>query len=66
MHLVMHEVETGYCATLKLCPNSSCGFTMQVAGVNMDVLKTSMVFEKSWLSTQIDVVAACPKLQGKN
>lgn len=37
---------------------------MQVAGVHMDVLKSSVVFEKSQQTTQIDVVAACPTLQG--
>ncbi|XP_075869688.1 uncharacterized protein LOC142879981 [Nelusetta ayraudi] len=39
-------------------------YTQNVAGVHMDVLRTSTVFQKNWLSTQIDAVAACPTLRG--
>lgn len=41
-----------------------CNFALQVAGVPMTVLKTSAVFEKKWLATQIDAGAACPILEG--
>uniref|UniRef100_A0A4W6F5T4 ZP domain-containing protein n=1 Tax=Lates calcarifer TaxID=8187 RepID=A0A4W6F5T4_LATCA len=34
-------------------------YTQNVAGVHMTVLKTSTVFEKKWLATQIDAAAAC-------
>lgn len=37
----------------------------QVAGVPMTVLRTSTVFEKKWLATQIHAAAACPILEGK-
>lgn len=37
---------------------------LQVAGVAMTVLKTSTIFEKKWLATQIDAAAACPTLEG--
>lgn len=30
----------------------------------MTVLKTSIIFEKKWLATQIDAAAACPSLEG--
>lgn len=30
----------------------------------MTVLKTSTVFEKKWLATQIDAAAACPDPDG--
>ncbi|XP_070781578.1 uncharacterized protein [Enoplosus armatus] len=39
-------------------------YTQNVAGVPMTVLKTSTVFEKKWLATQIDAAAACPVLEG--
>ncbi|XP_069014802.1 uncharacterized protein [Embiotoca jacksoni] len=39
-------------------------YTQSVAGVPMSVLKTSMIFEKKWLATQIDAAAACPILEG--
>ncbi|GAA6228835.1 uncharacterized protein LOC108895975 [Lates japonicus] len=39
-------------------------YTQNVAGVHMTVLKTSTVFEKKWLATQIDAAAACPILEG--
>ncbi|XP_076613030.1 uncharacterized protein LOC143336650 [Chaetodon auriga] len=39
-------------------------YTQNVAGVPMTVLKTSVIFEKKWLATQIDAAAACPSLEG--
>ncbi|XP_040920447.1 uncharacterized protein LOC121199644 isoform X2 [Toxotes jaculatrix] len=39
-------------------------YTQNVAGVPMTVLKTSTIFEKKWLATQIDAAAACPVLEG--
>ncbi|XP_041815323.1 uncharacterized protein LOC121622432 [Chelmon rostratus] len=39
-------------------------YTQNVAGVPMTVLKTSIIFEKKWLATQIDAAAACPSLEG--
>ncbi|XP_034383630.1 uncharacterized protein LOC117727433 [Cyclopterus lumpus] len=39
-------------------------YTWHVAGVPMTVLKTSTIFEKKWLSTQIHAAAACPILEG--
>uniref|UniRef100_A0A3Q3KDK6 ZP domain-containing protein n=1 Tax=Monopterus albus TaxID=43700 RepID=A0A3Q3KDK6_MONAL len=39
-------------------------YTETVAGVPMTVLKTSTIFEKKWLATQIDAAAACPILEG--
>ncbi|XP_042359983.1 uncharacterized protein LOC121955951 [Plectropomus leopardus] len=39
-------------------------YTQNVAGVPMTVLKTSTIFEKKWLATQIDAGAACPILEG--
>ncbi|XP_044025914.1 uncharacterized protein LOC122863455 [Siniperca chuatsi] len=39
-------------------------YTQNVAGVPMTVLKTSTIFEKKWLATQIDAAAACPTLEG--
>ncbi|XP_034554945.1 uncharacterized protein LOC117823812 [Notolabrus celidotus] len=39
-------------------------YTESVAGVPMTVLKTSTVFEKKWMATQIDAAAACPNLDG--
>ncbi|XP_071324078.1 uncharacterized protein [Trachinotus anak] len=39
-------------------------YTQIVAGVPMTVLKTSTIFEKKWLATQIDAAAACPILEG--
>lgn len=36
----------------------------QVAGVPMRVFKTSTIFEKTWLATQIDAAAACPLQEG--
>ncbi|XP_013871161.1 uncharacterized protein LOC106522629 isoform X3 [Austrofundulus limnaeus] len=39
-------------------------FTQDVGGVPMRVLKTSTIFEKQWLATQIDVAAACPTQEG--
>nr|XP_046229753.1 uncharacterized protein LOC124050865 [Scatophagus argus] len=38
-------------------------YIQNVAGVPMTVLKTSIIFEKKWLATQIDAAAACPKLE---
>uniref|UniRef100_A0A665WCD2 Uncharacterized LOC115038229 n=1 Tax=Echeneis naucrates TaxID=173247 RepID=A0A665WCD2_ECHNA len=38
--------------------------TLQVAGVPMMVLKTSAIFEKKWLATQIEAAVACPILEG--
>lgn len=32
----------------------------------MTVLKTSIIFEKKWLATQIDTEAACPMLEGND
>lgn len=32
----------------------------------MDVLRTSAVFKKNWLSTQLDAVAACPTIRGND
>lgn len=32
----------------------------------MRVLKTSTIFEKKWLATQIDAAAACPMQEGKD
>lgn len=32
----------------------------------MTVLKTSIIFEKKWLATQIDAAAACPTLEGND
>uniref|UniRef100_A0A8C2ZPV2 ZP domain-containing protein n=1 Tax=Cyclopterus lumpus TaxID=8103 RepID=A0A8C2ZPV2_CYCLU len=37
-------------------------YTWHVAGVPMTVLKTSTIFEKKWLSTQIHAAAACGHL----
>ncbi|XP_039981930.1 uncharacterized protein LOC120789331 [Xiphias gladius] len=39
-------------------------YTQNVAGVPMTVLKTSTIFEKKWLATQIDAEAVCPILEG--
>uniref|UniRef100_A0A3P9KZA9 Uncharacterized LOC101170068 n=1 Tax=Oryzias latipes TaxID=8090 RepID=A0A3P9KZA9_ORYLA len=39
-------------------------FTHNVAGVPMRVFKTSTIFEKTWLATQIDAAAACPLQEG--
>ncbi|XP_044185804.1 uncharacterized protein LOC122965693 [Thunnus albacares] len=39
-------------------------YTQNVAGIPMTVLKTSTIFEKKWLATQIDAAAACPILEG--
>lgn len=30
----------------------------------MTVLRTSTIFEKKWLATQIDAAAVCPTLEG--
>lgn len=30
----------------------------------MTVLRTSVIFEKKWLATQIDAAIACPTLEG--
>lgn len=43
-----------------------CCLTLQVAGVPMTVLTTSIIFEKKWLATQIDAAAACPTSEGNN
>ncbi|KAM6915037.1 zona pellucida sperm-binding protein 2-like [Xenentodon cancila] len=39
-------------------------YTHNVAGVSMRVLKTSTIFEKTWLATQIDAAVACPMQEG--
>nr|XP_015802920.2 uncharacterized protein LOC107377668 [Nothobranchius furzeri] len=39
-------------------------FTQNVAGIPMSVLKSSTIFEKRWLATQIDTSAACPVQEG--
>ncbi|XP_028295584.1 uncharacterized protein LOC114457744 [Gouania willdenowi] len=39
-------------------------FIVNVAGVPMQMLKTSTIFEKTWLANQIDAAAACPVLEG--
>nr|XP_020497182.1 uncharacterized protein LOC109989675 [Labrus bergylta] len=39
-------------------------YTQIVAGVPMTVVKTSTLFEKKWLATEIDAAAACPILEG--
>ncbi|PWA27738.1 hypothetical protein CCH79_00000449 [Gambusia affinis] len=39
-------------------------FMQTVVGVPMKIFKTSTIFEKKWLATQIDVVAACPIQEG--
>uniref|UniRef100_A0A665WE69 Uncharacterized LOC115038229 n=1 Tax=Echeneis naucrates TaxID=173247 RepID=A0A665WE69_ECHNA len=39
-------------------------YTQMVAGVPMMVLKTSAIFEKKWLATQIEAAVACPILEG--
>ncbi|XP_072219007.1 uncharacterized protein [Leuresthes tenuis] len=39
-------------------------YTQNVAGVTMRVFKTSTIFEKKWLATQIDTTAACPVMEG--
>lgn len=41
-----------------------CNLILQVAGVPMTVLKTTTIFEKKWLTTQIHAGAACPILEG--
>lgn len=38
---------------------------VQVAGVSMNVLETTTVFEKKWLATRVNAAAACPKPEGK-
>ncbi|XP_068593470.1 uncharacterized protein [Cebidichthys violaceus] len=44
--------------------NSPETYIQKVAGVPMSVLKTSIVFEKKWLTTRIHAGAACPILDG--
>ncbi|CAB1445155.1 unnamed protein product [Pleuronectes platessa] len=39
-------------------------YTQNVAGVPMTVLQTSTIFEKKWLTTQINAAAACPTVEG--
>ncbi|XP_015225049.1 PREDICTED: uncharacterized protein LOC107081374 [Cyprinodon variegatus] len=39
-------------------------YMQQVAGVPMRVFKTSTIFEKKWLATQVDAAAACPIQEG--
>ncbi|CAJ1077002.1 uncharacterized protein LOC117823812 [Xyrichtys novacula] len=39
-------------------------YTESVSGVPMSVLKTSTVFEKKWMATQIDAAVACPDVDG--
>ncbi|XP_012724484.3 uncharacterized protein LOC105930698 isoform X2 [Fundulus heteroclitus] len=39
-------------------------YTQKVAGVPMRVFKTSTIFEKKWLATQVDAAAACPLHEG--
>ncbi|XP_071396804.1 uncharacterized protein [Centroberyx affinis] len=47
------------------CPKTAPEtYTQDVAGVPMTVLKTSTIFEKKWLATQIDAAAACPTQTG--
>ncbi|XP_074542014.1 uncharacterized protein LOC141802364 [Halichoeres trimaculatus] len=43
---------------------SSETYNQIVAGIPMTVLKTSTVFEKKWLATQIDAAVACPNPDG--
>ncbi|KAF7662027.1 hypothetical protein LDENG_00247630 [Lucifuga dentata] len=45
-------------------PNAPETYNQNVAGVPMTVLRTSTIFEKKWLLTQIDAAAACPLLLG--
>uniref|UniRef100_A0A8C4F656 ZP domain-containing protein n=1 Tax=Dicentrarchus labrax TaxID=13489 RepID=A0A8C4F656_DICLA len=39
-------------------------YPQNVAGMAMTVLRTSVIFEKKWLATQIDAAVACPTLEG--
>ncbi|XP_041832760.1 uncharacterized protein LOC121634283 isoform X2 [Melanotaenia boesemani] len=39
-------------------------YTQNVARIPMRVFKTSTIFEKQWLATQIDAAAACPLQEG--
>ncbi|XP_075315910.1 zona pellucida sperm-binding protein 2-like [Odontesthes bonariensis] len=39
-------------------------YTQHFAGVTMRVFKTSIIFEKKWLASQIDATAACPMKEG--
>ncbi|XP_054910138.1 uncharacterized protein LOC129375232 [Poeciliopsis prolifica] len=39
-------------------------FMQMVVGVPMRIFKTSTIFEKKWLATQIDATAACPIQEG--
>uniref|UniRef100_A0A3Q3B3F3 Uncharacterized LOC108233398 n=2 Tax=Kryptolebias marmoratus TaxID=37003 RepID=A0A3Q3B3F3_KRYMA len=39
-------------------------YIQDVAGIPMRVLRTSTIFEKKWLATQIDAAAACPMQEG--
>ncbi|TMS12097.1 Zona pellucida sperm-binding protein 2 [Larimichthys crocea] len=39
-------------------------YIQNVAEVPMTVLRTSVIFEKKWLATQIDAAIACPTLEG--
>uniref|UniRef100_A0A3Q2FDF0 Zona pellucida protein AX 2 n=1 Tax=Cyprinodon variegatus TaxID=28743 RepID=A0A3Q2FDF0_CYPVA len=41
-------------------------YMQQVSGVPMRVFKTSTIFEKKWLATQVDAAAACPIQEGKD
>ncbi|XP_045916796.1 uncharacterized protein LOC123977846 isoform X2 [Micropterus dolomieu] len=50
--------------TVRSPKNAPETYTQDVAGVPMTVLKTSTIFEKKWLTTQIDAAAACPALAG--
>uniref|UniRef100_A0A3P8X133 ZP domain-containing protein n=1 Tax=Cynoglossus semilaevis TaxID=244447 RepID=A0A3P8X133_CYNSE len=40
-------------------------YSKDVAGVSMNVLETTTVFEKKWLATRVNAAAACPKPEGK-
>lgn len=39
---------------------------LQVSGVTMTVLKTSIVFENKWMATRINAAAACPTPEGED
>lgn len=38
---------------------------LQVSGVTMTVLKTSVVFENKWMATRLSVAVACPTPEGE-
>ncbi|XP_035534148.1 uncharacterized protein LOC118340356 [Morone saxatilis] len=39
-------------------------YPQNVAGIAMTVLRTSVIFEKKWLATEIHAAVACPTLEG--